>query len=64
MCSECGGTGMFDVLSSIPCSCMKRKNIPLLIVKMCKFERKAVRDQRYDDALMFSNIKMKIRMNF
>ena len=26
VCDECGGTGMWDVLSSIPCSCMGNVN--------------------------------------
>jgi hypothetical protein len=62
-CDECGGTGMWDVLSSVPCpKCMDNKaNIALLIKQIITFKLKAVKDCRWSDAGDFRKIEDKLR---
>ena len=61
MCDECGGTGMFDVLSSIPCSCVSKKvDIAILIKKIIVFRNKAIKQKRWDDASDLKDIEKKL----
>lgn len=60
-CDECEGTGMFDVLSSIPCKCMEKKtNITNLINRIVRFKEKAKKEGRYYDETMFRTIEVKL----
>ena len=61
MCDECGGTGMFDVLSSIPCSCMEKKeNKQNTLNRIVRFKEKARKSGRYYDETVFRIIELKI----
>ena len=62
MCDECGGTGMFDVLSSIPCSCMenKNKNIQKTLNRILRLKEKAILQQRWDDVHDLREIQKKL----
>ena len=61
MCDECGGTGMFDVLSSIPCKCkMRTPNIKNTLNKIVNFREKAAKEGRHEDALMLFAIQNKL----
>jgi len=62
MCDECGGTGMWDVLSSVPCSCMDNKvNIAILIKKIIEFKKKAIEENRLWDATELLAIEKKLK---
>ena len=62
MCDECGGTGMWDVLSSVPCSCMSKKtNIAILIKQIMVFKKKAIEDNRLWDATELLAIERKLK---
>lgn len=60
-CDECGGTGMFDVLSSIPCKCMQKpQNKKNTLNKIVSFREKAAKEGRHEDALMLFAIQNKL----
>lgn len=62
MCDDCGGTGMWDVLSSIPCKCMKKKiDTALLLKQIIEFKKKALKEKRFEDAVDFKDIENKLR---
>jgi len=61
MCNECGGTGMWDVLSSIPCKCMSKKvNLAALINRYVRFKEKAIKECRWQDAAELKDIETKL----
>jgi hypothetical protein len=60
MCNKCLGTGMFDVLSSIPCDCMRTPNIKNTLNKIVNFREKAAKEGRHEDALMLFAIQNKL----
>lgn len=56
-CNKCFGTGMFDILSSIPCDCMSKKNTLNRIVRL---KMKAVKEERWDDTKLLRAIEKKL----
>lgn len=60
MCDECGGTGMFDVLSSIPCKCRMKNNDKNTLNKIVNLREKAAKEKRYEDALLLFEIQNKL----
>jgi hypothetical protein len=60
MCDECGGTGMFDVLSSIPCVCRMKKNIQKTLNRILRLKEKAILQQRWDDVHDLREIQKKL----
>ena len=60
ICDECGGTGMWDVLSSIPCSCMSKVNKQNTLNRIVRAKERARKDRRYYDETVFRSIELKI----
>ena len=58
MCKKCLGTGMFDVISSIPCDCINKKKT---LNRIIRAKERALEENRYCDASDLNDLEEKIK---